>query len=222
MTNPKSVGRFPLTSCHESPALSLRITSQCFCMNNTSGRDGCIAMWCTQCPTSASGSGICSDRSPRLIGFHVVPPSSVRNAPADEIAINILSGSLGSRMIVCRHIPPAPGCQCGPEPCPRSPDNSAQFCPPSVVRNNAASSTPAYTVSGSVSEGSRCHTRLNSQGCGVPSYHWCVPGTPSYRNLFPIGSHVVPPSFERWTTCPDQPLDCEAYSRFGSTGDPFT
>ena len=32
---------------------------------------------------------------------------------------------------------------------------------------------------GSVSDGSRCQTRLNSQGCGVPSYHWCVPGTPS-------------------------------------------
>ena len=29
------------------------------------------------------------------------------------------------------------------------------------------------------SDGSRCQTRLNSQGCGVPSYHWCVPGSPS-------------------------------------------
>src|SRR5438045_1685154 len=37
---PKSVGRFPLTSCHCSPALSERITSQCFCMNRTPGRDG--------------------------------------------------------------------------------------------------------------------------------------------------------------------------------------
>ena len=27
-------------------------------------------------------------------------------------------------------------------------------------------------LSGSVSEGSRCQTRLNSQGCCVPSYHW--------------------------------------------------
>ena len=78
-------------------------------------------------------------------------------------------------MTVCRHIPPAPGCQCGPVPCFRSPDSSSQFCPPSVERNSAASSTPAYTVSASVSEGSRCHTRLNSHGCGVPSYHWCVP-----------------------------------------------
>ena len=29
-------------------------------------------------------------------------------------------------------------------------------------------------VSGSVSDGSRCQTRLNSQGCCVPSYHWWV------------------------------------------------
>src|SRR5207248_9878666 len=29
--NPKSVGRSPLTSLHFSPALSVRITSQCFC-----------------------------------------------------------------------------------------------------------------------------------------------------------------------------------------------
>src|SRR2546425_446746 len=42
--NPKSVGRFPLTSCQDSPASSLRRTSQCFCMNSTFGRDGCIAM----------------------------------------------------------------------------------------------------------------------------------------------------------------------------------
>ena len=52
--------------------------------------------------------------SPRLIGCHVSPPSSVRNAPAAEMAMNIRLGSLGSRMIVCRHMPPAPGCQCGP------------------------------------------------------------------------------------------------------------
>jgi hypothetical protein len=28
----------------ESPASLLRMTSQCFCMNRTPGRDGCIAM----------------------------------------------------------------------------------------------------------------------------------------------------------------------------------
>src|SRR5664279_2959349 len=108
-------------------------------------------------------------------------------------------GLLGSRMIVCRHIPPAPGCQCGPEPCLRRPESSVQFWPPSVVLNMAASSMPAYTVSGSVSEGSKCHTRLNSHGCAVPSYHWCVPGTPSYMNLLPAASQVLPPSLERCT-----------------------
>src|SRR5271157_1633883 len=210
IANPKSVGRFPLTSLQLSPASSLRITSQCFCMNNTPGRLGFMAMCCTQWPTSSVGSGMYSECRPLLMGFHVTPPSSVRKAPAAEIAMNIRFGSLGSRMMVCRHMPPAPGCQCGPEPWPRSPGNSYHVCPPSVVLNRAASSTPAYTVSGSVSEGSRCHTRLNSQGCGVPSYHWCVPGTPSYTNLLPTASQVLPPSLERWTICPNQPLVCEA------------
>src|SRR6202011_936582 len=89
-------------------------------------------------------------------------------------------------MIVCRHITPAPGAQWGPEPCCRNPDISCQLLPPSVVRKRAASSTPAYTVSGSVNEGSRCHTRLNSHGCCVPSYHWWgVRGAAaaSYTNL---------------------------------------
>src|SRR5688572_26665934 len=132
------------------------------------------------------------DFSPRLIGFHVVPPSSVRNAPADEIATNMRFAFLGSWMIVCRHKPPAPGCHCGPVPCPRSPESSFQFCPPSVERKSAASSTPAYTVSGSVSEGSRCQTRLNSHGRCEPSYHWCVVSGVvfvSYTNLLlsPLG-----------------------------------
>src|SRR5436853_426459 len=109
------------------------------------------------------------DFSPRLIGSHVVPPSSVRKAPAAEIATYIRLGFVGSRTIVCKHMPPAPGCHLGPVPCPRSPESSCQFFPPSFERNSAASSTPAYTVSGSVTEGSRCHTRLNSHGCCVPS-----------------------------------------------------
>ena len=83
---PKSVGRLPLTSCQESPASSLRMTSQCFCMNSTSGRDGCMAMRWTQWPTSASWSGISPERRPLLIGCQVSPPSSVRKAPAAEIA----------------------------------------------------------------------------------------------------------------------------------------
>ena len=42
--------------------------------------------------------------------------------------MKIRSGSLGSSRIVCRHIPPAPGCQRGPEPWPRSPESSCHVC----------------------------------------------------------------------------------------------
>ena len=49
------------------------------------------------------------------MGRHDSPASSDRNAPAAEMAANIRPGWFGSRMIVCRHIPPAPGCQDGPE-----------------------------------------------------------------------------------------------------------
>src|SRR5215469_12234741 len=132
---------------------------------------------------------------PLLIGFHVLPPSSLRNAPAAEIAITIRFGFVGSRMIVCRQRPPAPGCQCGPVSLLRRPDSSVQLLPPSVDLNSAASSAPAKIVSGSLSDGSKCQTRLNSQGWGVPSYHWCVPGTPSYRKLLPAGAQVFPPSW---------------------------
>src|SRR5579864_305681 len=191
-------------------------------MNSTPGRAGFMAMWCTQCPTSAVGSGMYFEYSPLLIGFQVAPPSSVRNAPAAEIAMYMRCALVGSRMIVCRHMPPAPGCHFGPVPCPRSPESSCQFLPPSVERNSAASSTPAYTVSGSLSEGSRCHTRLNSQGCGDPSYQVWVPGVPSYWNWLPTVSHVFPASFDRCITWPNQALDCDAYSRFGSAGEPLT
>src|SRR2546427_180411 len=57
------------------------------------------------------------ERRPLLIGFQVLPPSSVRNAPAAEMAIHIRRGLPGSRMMVCRHMPPAPGCHCGLVPC---------------------------------------------------------------------------------------------------------
>src|SRR3954468_15379958 len=107
-------------------------------------------------------------------------------------------GFEGSSRMLCRHKPPAPGCHFGPVPWPRSPARSFHDVPPSVDWKSAASSTPAYTVSASVNEGSRCHTRLNSHGCWVPSYHWCVvSGFPvcedvSYANLLlcPIG---IPP-----------------------------
>src|SRR5215471_1972723 len=109
--------------------------------------------------------------SPLLMGFQVAPLSSVRNAPAADIAMYTRLGSLGSRMTLCKHMPPAPGCHCGPVPWPRRPLSSCQLVPPSFDLNSAASSTPANTVSGSESEGSRCHTRLNSHGFCEPSYH---------------------------------------------------
>src|SRR2546425_3628788 len=141
ITNPKSVGRLPLTSCHESPASSERMTSQCFCMNSTLGRDRFSAMRCTQWPTSAFGSGMYCERRPRLIGFHDLPPSSERNAPAAEMATYMRRGLVGSSRIVWRHIPPAPGCHLGPVPWPRRPGSSCHVLPPSVVRNSPASST---------------------------------------------------------------------------------
>src|SRR3954469_11346542 len=98
---------------------------------------------------------------PRLIGVQLWPASSDRNAPAAEIAMKMRFGLLGSRMIVWSPIPPAPGDHCGPVPWPRRPASSCQVVPPSVDLKRAASSTPAYTVFGSVYDGSRCQTRLN-------------------------------------------------------------
>src|SRR5215469_4184047 len=99
--------------------------------------------------------------------------------------------------MVCTAMPPAPGCQ----RCPlawRNPGSSFHVLPPSVVLKIAASSTPAYAVSASVSDGSMCHTRLNSHGCCEPSYHLCVvSGLPvsaeaSYTNLL-LSPFGIPP-----------------------------
>src|SRR3972149_31416 len=46
-------------------------------------------------------------------------------------------------------------------------------------------------------------------------------GVVGSRGGVPGWCHFLPPSSERWMICPNQPLDCEAYSRFGSTGEPF-
>ena len=48
------------------------------------------------------------------------------------MATKIRSGLLGSSTIVCRHIPPAPGCQRWPGAWSRSPESSCHVCPPSV------------------------------------------------------------------------------------------
>src|SRR3954452_15668828 len=142
-------------------------------------------------------------------------------------------GLVGASTMVSRHMPPAPGCHLGPVPWPRSEAISCQVLPASVERKRAASSTPAYTVSGLSSDGSTCQTRLNSHGCCVPSYHWCVvsglpvSGEVSYTNLllsaFGMPSElcnssglllgffqVLPPSSERWMIWPNQSLVCDA------------
>src|SRR5262245_36230728 len=163
MGKPKSVGRLPDTSRQLSPASSVRITSQCFCMKTVLGLDLCSAMRCTQWPTGASGSGMYSDFKPLLIGFQFLPPSSVRNAPAAEMAMYMRLGFFGSMQIVWSPSPPAPGDHLSP--CAeRRAANSCQVLPPSVVLNIAASSTPAKTVFASDSDGSRCQTRLNTHG----------------------------------------------------------
>src|SRR5438309_1269253 len=138
-----TAGRSRTMGAQLSPASAERITSQCFCMNSTLGRERCSAMRCTQWPTSAFGSGMYCERRPWLIGFQVVPPSSERNAPAAEMATYSRLAFLGSIRIVWRHIPPAPGCHLGPVPWPRSPASSCHVLPPSLVRNSPASSTPA-------------------------------------------------------------------------------
>ena len=191
-------------------------------MKSVSGRPGCIARLWTQWPSGASGSGRNSERRPPVAMLHESPPSSVRKAPAAEIATNIRRVSAGSMRMVCRHIPPAPGCQSAPRPCERSAGSSATSPRRRSDPNSPASSTPAKTTSGSCGEGSRCHTRLNSHGCCVPSYQRWVPGSPAYRKSLPTGVQVAPPSSERWTTWPCQSVHDVAQSRSGSAGEPWT
>src|SRR5579859_7008419 len=138
------------------------------------------------------------------------------------MAMTRRSGFFGSWMMVCRHRPPAPGAHEGAVGWWRSASSSCQLLPASVDLKRAASSTPAYTVSASVSDGSRCHTRVKSYGWSLLSYHLWVLMAPSYLNSLPAGCQLLPPSSDRCTTCPNQPRDCEAYSRFGSTGEPLT
>ena len=77
-----------------------------------------MAMRCTQWPTSAVGSGICSERRPRLIGRHVVPASSLRNTPAAEMAMKIRPGMARVEQDrVQAHPARRPGCQSGAEAC---------------------------------------------------------------------------------------------------------
>ena len=80
-----------------------------------------------------------SDFRPRLIGRHDSPPSSVRNAPAAEMAANIRPGLTWSSRMVCRHIPPAPGCQDDAEGVGAQRRQFLPRSPPSDERKIAAS-----------------------------------------------------------------------------------
>ena len=92
-----------------------------------------MAMRCTQWPTSAVGFGMPSDSSPRLIGCHVWPPSSVRKAPAAEMAMNdpLRVGRIEDDRVQA-HAAGAGLPSADPMPWPRKPASSCQFCPPSV------------------------------------------------------------------------------------------
>ena len=58
------------------------------------------------------------------MGFQVRPASSERKAPAAEMAMTMRLGLVGSRMMVWRQRPPAPGCQWGPDSVWRRPGSS--------------------------------------------------------------------------------------------------
>src|SRR5262245_18264276 len=99
-------------------------------------------MRCTQKPTSAVGSGMYCDFRPLVMTFHDLPPSSVRHAAADEMAMKMRFGLVGSMTIVCNPMPPAPGAQLA-DCCSRNPGSSFHVIPPLVDLKMAASSTPA-------------------------------------------------------------------------------
>ena len=56
----------------------------------------------------------------------------------------------------------------------------------------------------------RRYHQLRRKALGVPSYHRCVPTSPSYSSLLPTASHVLPPSSERWISWPNQEDDWDA------------
>jgi hypothetical protein len=83
----------------------------------------CIAMRCTQWPTSAWDRDLLG-RSPRLIGRHGLPPSSCGTTPAAEIAMKIraaCSDRAGSCAGTCR---PRPAASTDADVCVRSPGSS--------------------------------------------------------------------------------------------------
>ena len=78
------------------------------------------------------------------MGFQVLPPSSVRKAPAAEMAMNMRCGSVGIEQDgVQAHAAGAGLPAAGRSRGRAGRAARCQFWPPSVERNMAASSTPA-------------------------------------------------------------------------------
>ncbi len=134
----------------------------------------CMAMRCTQWPTSASGSGSVLRLQPlvdRLPGLAaIVGAERARRRNRDRTCA---SGS-SDRERWCA----------GPcRPRPASTLAASGRASPAVPASSAAIGAleegrilhARIDRLRIVSEGSRCQTRLNSHGCGVPSYHWCCP-----------------------------------------------
>ena len=184
------------------------MTSQCFCMNSVSGRDGCMAMRWTQWPTSASGSGMyVRDAGPWLIGFHVVPPSSVRKAPAAEMAMYdaLRVGRVEQDRVQAQAagagLPVRPG----------------------AVLAQAGQLVPRRAAVGRAEEGRVLDAGVDRVGIGqrrlevphaleLPRVRRAVVplvrarARRRMRTCCRPGSKVLPPSSERWISCPNQPL----------------
>ena len=115
------------------------------------------------------------ERSPLLIGFHCLaaiigakrPRRRNRNIHALRIA-----GIENDRVqahAACARLPLWVRCR----------DRAGRAVRSSSRRHRSSGKSPHLPrrrkpCSDPSSEGSTCHTRLNSHGCCVPSYHWCV------------------------------------------------
>src|SRR5262249_7973031 len=97
---------------------------------------------------------------PVLLACQVAPPSVVRYTPPVDIATSTSPDGDGCGSTVWIVFPPPPGIQCSRCGWSHSPRTSSYVRPPSVERNNADGSTPAYTTSGSpAGAGANCQTR---------------------------------------------------------------
>ena len=129
MGKPKSLGRLPLISRHEFAGVVAAHHIPMFLHEEHVGARGMHGDIVHAVPHIRFRVGqLVSDTRPLVMGFQVFPPSSLRKAPAAEMAMKMRSGLLGSRIIVCRHMPPAPGCHRWPL-ASRRPGSSCQICP---------------------------------------------------------------------------------------------